>query len=283
MLSYSSLGQMMAHEVQREFQRACLALLDSKDRHKGIHQARKAIRRVRSLLRLAEPALEAAADDIDIRLRRSVRSLRALRDSHAALAVAQRVFECETDGIWLTVVPLLTERRDGLLTKALQKDPRFRRRRRDLGALAERLALMDWDDVTDDAIAQGLVRSELEERCAWAKALSDATLVGLGIWRRRVRRLQTQLKFAQRAQTHGLLLAYGRHPESLIRRLSAQSSQIGAIRDLRTLRRVLNRELDSEKVIQVRPILHAHEAPHYEALLRKHGAMLACAPGVGRN
>ncbi|HVI56262.1 MAG TPA: CHAD domain-containing protein [Luteibacter sp.] len=83
------LHQILAEEAQRECAKADRALADAANRHKGIHEARKAIRRLRSLLRLVAPVLGDTIDAIDSRLRRLARGLSALRDAHVVVNTAE--------------------------------------------------------------------------------------------------------------------------------------------------------------------------------------------------
>ena len=65
--------------------RLCRACLPS-DRHRGVHDARKCLKRLRSLLVLIRPGLpEPVFDNLTDRLRTIARGLAPARDAHALL------------------------------------------------------------------------------------------------------------------------------------------------------------------------------------------------------
>jgi CHAD domain-containing protein len=152
------------------------------------------------------------------------------------------------------------------LAQALAKDPRLHRRRSALRALAERLAALNWPQVSPDAIERGLVRSERRVRRAQNDMEARATVKNLHRWRRRVRRLRMQLELIRRIRNKGQSLTFTRQHHSAIRALSARSDAIGAIQDLRTLRRVISHEIDVEVGRQLKKTLQALEAPHQDVV-----------------
>lgn len=133
-------------------------------------------------------------------------------------------------------------------------------------ALTERLTALKWPDVSPDAIERGLLQSERRVRRAQTDMEARPTVKNLHRWRRRVRRLRMQLELIRRIRNKGQPLAFTRHHRLAIRTLSESSDAIGAIQDLRTLRRVIGNEIDVEVGRQVKETLKALEAPHHDVL-----------------
>ena len=191
------LGALLQAEAEQELERAARQLArPGEERHQGIHQARKSIRRVRALLALAGGAFSAtpSVKRLDASLRSLCRGLSALRDADAlrdALLHLSRdavigPIECERLCAFVAVV------RARRLATALARDPDFARRRSRLQQAQTRLSLLPWGQVRDADIeaAQALSRKRLRRALKAARGSSDAEA-----WhtlRRRLRRLRQQ-------------------------------------------------------------------------------------------
>lgn len=66
------------------------ALSRSRSRHRGVHEARKAIRRLRALLGLGDDIFGAAGEAIDEQLSRVGKSLSTLRDAQVVVDTTRR-------------------------------------------------------------------------------------------------------------------------------------------------------------------------------------------------
>lgn len=80
------LGALLQAEAEQELERAARQLArPGEERHQGIHQARKSIRRVRAMLALAGASFSATPSvrRLDASLRSLCRGLSALRDADA--------------------------------------------------------------------------------------------------------------------------------------------------------------------------------------------------------
>ena len=116
----------------------CLAAIEALDSdqnvHLRIHQARKAIRRARSLIALVARELDTGtADGI---LQRTGESLGALRDAHAAALTAARMDRRCPDPGWAPAAAALMARADRLARRELALDPSLARRRRAIHVIA---------------------------------------------------------------------------------------------------------------------------------------------------
>lgn len=248
------LGAVLQAEAVHEAERAARQLArPGEERHDGIHQARKSIRRVRALLALGGEAFAATPSvrRLDAALRSLCRGLSSLRDADAlrdALLHLQRdavigPIECER---LCAFVAVLRARR---LAAALARDPDFARRRARLQTAQTRLSMLPWQGVTDVevAAAHALSRKRLRKALKQARRSSEDPEAWHTL-RRRLRRLRQQetalarcapdahaptagvAELAERmgtAQDHALLLAHCRR------------SGVFPARDRATLRRLV--------------------------------------------
>ena len=233
-------------DIERQLQRAMHQLgRPGDERHDGIHQARKALRRTRAVLALAVPAWAAAESTpaavraagtvrrADAELRRLCRGLSSLRDADALrdalLHLTQEAVLGPIEFARLCQpVEALRQRR---LEAALQRDPEFTRRRARIARVAELLAGLPWPEVAATVAieAHAQARERLEKARRRARRSTDPE-----VWhrlRRRLRRLRQQEQVLARAapelglhtegldvlattmglaQDHALLLAHSR-------------------------------------------------------------------------
>lgn len=166
------------------------------DRHHGVHQARKRLRRTRAALALGRKALGRDGRRLDEELGRLCRGLSPLRDAQALIEGLQRLPASEP-GPLASALPemeaLARQRRDECLAKTLARDPDLKRRRERLLALARRLEALDWEGVKPGAVAKAIARSE--ERLAKARRRAARDPRDDARWhamRRRLRRLRQQ-------------------------------------------------------------------------------------------
>ena len=265
------IGATLGADAQRELERAARQLArPGEERHEGIHQARKSIRRARAVLALGGPGFAGlpAVRRIDVELRSLCRGLSSLRDADALRDALLHLsdesvlgpIECER---LCAFVAVLRNRR---LAAALGRDPDFARRRDRLQVAQSKVAALPWPTVEETAVrmAFAAARARLDKALKRARGSDDAE-----DWhrlRRRLRRLRQQEsaltrcapqlglvvegigELAERmgsAQDHALLLAH------------CQRSGVFPPRDRANLRRL------------VQPLYDAARAHAAEALSRK--------------
>ncbi len=165
-------------------------------RHSGVHQARKSLRRVRATLALARRGLGGPGRRLDEELGRLCRGLSPLRDGQALVEALGRLGPTAPPALQAQLpqaIGLAEARREGLLARALARDPEFARRRARIGQFAGRLARLPWGEVRDKHVARAVARSE--RRLARARkrvARQPGHDERWHVLRRRLRRLRQQ-------------------------------------------------------------------------------------------
>lgn len=189
-------GAALAAQALSQLRQAVLQLArEGEDRHEGVHQARKSLRRARAALALGGKSLGSAGRVLDEQLGRFCRGLSPLRDAQALLEGLDRL---APDGApapdWLEDARRLARaRRDAVLAAVLARDPGFGRRRARLGRMAERIAALPWARVDARRVERGLAKSERRLDKARRRALrSPADDEAWHRLRRRLRRLRQQ-------------------------------------------------------------------------------------------
>jgi CHAD domain-containing protein len=236
--SVPSIPTALALFASRECRSIARALANTRDRHGGIHSARKGLRRLKSLLNLGTDVFGADLGEIEARIGKLATGLSPLRDAHVALVLAQRLAGPRPTPAWVSAMTRLEHRRDGRLVEALHKDPRFLKRRhavRDLGDLVERLP---WR-----LVKRGVIEATLDEQQqrvvkAGKRVRKEATPTNLHRWRRRARRLRMQLQYGKRVLHASNKTAHHRakHDKASTHAMSKLSDNLGAKQDLRALR-----------------------------------------------
>ncbi len=231
-----AIGEALRVYAERELERAIRQLArPGEERHEGIHQARKSIRRVRAVLALGGMAFAAipAVARLDANLRSFCRGLSSLRDADALgdallqLSVDAVISPIESERLCAFVAVLRSRR----LAAALARDPDFARRRQRLLEATMRLQSMPWTNIDEHAVrvAHTGARARLDRALKRARRSDEPE-----DWhrlRRRLRRLRQQESALERcapewglqtdgigalaermgeAQDHALLLAHCR-------------------------------------------------------------------------
>ena len=212
------------------------ALVPTADVHGSIHEARKAIRRLRALLQLVDQRLDVGiADRI---LQRTGDSLSALRDAHATIGTAER-FARRDHERWQPVVVTLAQRRDALLATALVQDPGFERRRSWVRRALARIETAPWHRLKAADLRRGLERGRRRADKARKRARRDADADALHRWRRRVRKLRMQVEAVATIKPARVASLGGERHADQARRLHALSDRLGRRQDLDVLRMLL--------------------------------------------
>ena len=214
------------------------ALVPTGDVHGSIHEARKAIRRLRALLQLVDQRLDVGiADRI---LQRTGDSLSALRDAHATIGTAER-FARRDHERWQPVVVALAQRRDALLATALVQDPGFERRRSWVRRALARIEAAPWHRLKAADLRRGLERGRrrVDKARKRARRDADADADALHRWRRRVRKLRMQVEAVATIKPELLASLGGERHADQAERLHALSDRLGRRQDLDVLRTLL--------------------------------------------
>lgn len=175
---------------------ACLARKGAQ-RHGGVHQARKSMRRTRAVLALGMPALGAGAPLVDRELRRVIRSLSRLRDAHALVGtcdhlLAKETAESDTAALLRRARRIATRTRAETARAVLAADPQLHERRAVLLTLHAALDGLAWAAVDDACIAAALQRSADRIATAGTRAQQSGRDDDWHRWRRAARRLEQQ-------------------------------------------------------------------------------------------
>jgi CHAD domain-containing protein len=229
-----------ARNLARNECRTIVRALGPKRRvHDSIHEARKAVRRLRALLALVTERVPDAVP-IDRVLERFGDGLSALRDAHVAVETAKG-FSLGHRKRWTTAIARLTERRDALLARTLTRDPCFERRRALLRRVADRIDKLDWERLRIGDLRRALHHSK--RRVARAKQRSDSqpSAESGHRWRRRVRKLRFQMEaIGELAAALAKRESQG-HVARKVKLLHRLSDELGARRDAQMLQQVLKR------------------------------------------
>ena len=166
------------------------------DRHAGVHQARKRLRRTRALLALGRKRLGEEGRRLDAAIGALCRGLSGLRDGQALVEALERLRPAAGPGLAETLpgaTAAAAVRRDALMAMALARDPDFGRRRARIARLALQVAALPWERLDEAAIARALERGARRIDKARRKARRHPD--DHERWhalRRRVRRLRQQ-------------------------------------------------------------------------------------------
>lgn len=229
------------------------ALGDSRSPHRGVHEARKAIRRLRSLLLLAHKPFGERGVAIDAALKTLATSLSALRDAHVAAETASKMRGRQDTEAgkarWAGLRRQLARRRDIVLAADRAADPGFGERRSEVETLGAGIDALPWNQVDARTVRKALKRSLKRVDAAQSTAMAPrATLEQRHRWRRRLRRLRMQwtaLKALRKGSGGALrdefeaLLAWIKERTPGFATVSRASDALGNEQDLRLLQQAL--------------------------------------------
>jgi Uncharacterized conserved protein len=185
-LELAEVASRQAHEVRR-------ALEKKRNRHLAVHEARKAIRRLRGTLDLGRDVFGAKFDAIDKSLDRLADGLSSLRDAQVVVETASKLAN-DHQPYWKKISDQLGRHRDVLLDAALSRDPDFSRRRARISRIALAITDLPWTELTKKVVHSSILRSSKRLREAQAAAQAEGSPDRLHRWRKRVRRLRLQLE-----------------------------------------------------------------------------------------
>ena len=243
--------KVLAAREGRTLQRA---LAMQKKRQEGIHQARKACRRLRSLLLLlAEQPTQA----LDRDLQKLAPGLAPLRDAHIAVRTAKLLATARSHLLTPAVIHALEDRCEGIVAHALEDDPQWRRRRTEARGIIARLGKLSWDGTPAPDAKKTLKRTKRKMKKAHKEALAERTPTALHRWRRRTRKLRYQLEFLRKARRMaGIKKRYGKR----IKQLTATTDQLGWRQDFQIFLDAVSQLPDTADVIALRRELKSKSA-----------------------
>ena len=165
-------------------------------RHKGVHQARKSIRRVRSILALAGTALGPGAQALSHLLSEINQDLSRLRDAQALVEAIDHLAAKTQDGKWLRVLARARTRavagRLVILRAALAADPELQQARTRLAGIKTALDELAWSAVSVDEVEAAFSLGRKKTRKAAIKAGRTGEDEDWHRWRRKARRQSQQ-------------------------------------------------------------------------------------------
>lgn len=173
-------------------------------RHKGIHQARKSIRRTRSVLALVDPVLGPGAAALDHSLSRINASLSVARDAQAVVEAIDHIGAQTDDDHWLQVLARARRRavvaRRLVLRATLAADPDLSGIRSLLAQVGTALAGLDWRQVSLEGVEAAFRASRDATGKAARKARKRGDDEAWHRWRRKARRQSQQHRILAEAQ-----------------------------------------------------------------------------------
>lgn len=232
------------------------ALADRAAPHRGVHEARKAIRRLRAILQLGHKRLGARAQRADAALARLADGLSDLRDAQVLVELAGRHLREVTDEderLRRAALrrQLLAERR-AALARARVRDPGFAMRRAEVARIGRIVERLPWSRLDARDLQRAFARSQRRvERAGERARRPDAEPEKRHRWRRRLRRLRMQWTALKALRGRKLdddaaraladLLAGLRRRSGTFRALAATVDTLGAEQDRQLLQAVLAR------------------------------------------
>lgn len=200
--------------------------------HAGVHQARKALRRVRATLALGGAALGPGAALVDREIRSVNHGLSALRDAQALVETLQRLIAKQADVQVLRMLRrasrVAVARRAADARAALADEPTLVARQDLLAALRGAMLALPWQRLALPQLWTALAESGERISKAQARARQADNDNRWHRWRRRVRRLSQQWRALNAAG-----IAPATHLPTVDKRLA---KQLGEAQDLSLLR-----------------------------------------------
>ena len=220
--------------------------------YRGVHEARKGIRRLRSVIALGSPHFGDAATKIDRALRRLGRGLSRVRDAQVAIDVARRMASKAANprqhALWQRATAALAAARRRTMRLARVHDPTFKKRQATIERIGAGVLRLPWADVDPAMLRARLKQSRKRAGRAADRYLDEPLLLHLHQLRRRLRRYRMQL-----AALTAILEAPGparvtREIDAIVgqyfdafERITHRVDQIGDLLDMRLLRTAIGR------------------------------------------
>ena len=234
----TAIGSFLAALAQKECRAIGKALANKRNRHGAVHEARKAIRRLRCLLALVRNSVGDDTSEIELALKSQSKRLSALRDAQVVAVLAEKLAVNDDTGEWTAAARELAERRDALLADELAQDPGFARRIAVIRDIAAVLGQWHWKRITPNALQRAIKKSRRRVVRAEHAAEQMVSSANLHRWRRCVRRLRLQLvAIAALNRSVGTEVCHVRaHRGESVKALTHLAEQLGRRQDIQVLR-----------------------------------------------
>lgn len=187
-----SLGKDVRRVAREQIDRAVEELsVGEHDRHEGIHDARKRLKKIRALLRLVRDELGATYRFENALFRDTARRLSSVRDAEAMIETFDSLVEQSGNQMGRPVIPsmrhALVERRNEIAEADVGLDDRIDQVIAELGNARRRVG--DWHLKHGGfrAVRPGLARTYRRARNGMAQAYDELTPEAFHEWRKRVK------------------------------------------------------------------------------------------------
>jgi CHAD domain-containing protein len=233
------IGSALATLAARESHALLQALGAHQGYHGGIHETRRACRRLRSLL--AFVALTPGATQVealDKSLKKLTRGFSQLRDAHVVIRTAHLLASTQGTGLTPALIELLERQCASQLDAALERDPAWRKRSAKAQGIVSALQALNWQTISPGAARACLKHSVARMKKARRIALEQRTDEAFHRWRRRAREVRYQLESLRKArQLAGMKKKH--QYSNRIKRLGLIIDRLGWRQDFQTFRRAL--------------------------------------------
>jgi CHAD domain len=184
--------------VLQQFDLAGRSLGRSRERlHTGVHDARKAIRRIRATLDLGRARLWPAAGQVFDELRELCRHLSQVRDAHAVIETLDRLRKSAADAgqreLLKRIRKNLSKKHASAVSRLLRQDRGLRKLLVRIRGLREATDALDWSPIDADDIRHALQRSDRRAGRTGQGSTRKQQVAMRHRWRRRLRRLRHQM------------------------------------------------------------------------------------------
>ena len=220
--------------------------------HRGVHEARKGIRRLRSVIALGPAQLGHSAVGVDGALRRLGRGLSTVRDAQVVRDCARKraktAASAEQRALWLRITGQLASARSRAMRKVRARDKGFADRQLAIERIGKKISQLRWADINLATIHAQLRSSAKRAGRAADRYLAEPRLLSLHKLRRRLRRYRMQIAAisatlepptpaAVRDEVQAII---ARHL-NMFERLARRVDQLGELLDLHLLRTAIRR------------------------------------------
>lgn len=220
--------------------------------YRGVHEARKGIRRLRSVISLGSPYFGDSATKIDAALRRLGRSLSQVRDAQVAIDCARRKAEDaaspEQRALWQRITTQLAAARTRMMRQARARDPTFRKRQSTIGQIGDGILRLPWANVDPAMLRARLKQSRRRAGRAADRYLDSPRLLHLHRLRRRLRRYRMQITALTTILDSPTSMRVSRRIDAIVgkyfrafERITHRVDQLGELLDTQLLRIAIRR------------------------------------------
>jgi CHAD domain-containing protein len=257
-----SIGSALGTLALKECRTLQQALTTRKELQDGIHRARRACRKLRSLLALLEQSSDRQhVETLHKSLRQLVHSFSDLRDAHIAIRTARLLAGSHATTLKPALIAQLESRSMELLNAALEQDPEWQRRSRKATRIAIAVETLNWHNMSSSSAKRALKHSVKRMKKARRAALEQHSDTAFHRWRRRARQVRYQLEFLHKAQRMtGTKKSYTDKYAKRAKQLGLITDRLGWRQDFQVFLATLDSLSDSAEVRALREALSRKSA-----------------------